>query len=99
MLICRPGDYRKANYQQSNCHNYLTKNIENIYVNLLRIELLKSMKTQSITIPEFRITFYLYPIGTLKSIIQVSCKWIKIAYTNLTKKSSAINHFFSIPPL
>ncbi|GIT71385.1 MAG: hypothetical protein Ct9H300mP28_11990 [Pseudomonadota bacterium] len=99
MLICRPGDYRKANYQQSNCHNYLTKNIENINVNLLRIELLNSMKTQSITIPEFRITFYLYPIGILKTIIQVSCKWIKIAYTNMTKKSSAINHFFSIPPL
>ena len=94
MLICRPGDYRKANYQQSNCHNYLTKNIENINVNLLRIELLNSMKTQSITIPEFRITFYLYLIGHLKSIIQVSCKWIKIAYTNLTKKNSPINHFF-----
>ena len=99
MLICRPGDYRKANYQHSNCHNYLTKNIENIYVKLLRIESLKSMKTQSITIPEFRITFYLYPIGTLKSIIQVSCKWIKIAYTNLIKKSFAIYQLFSIPPL
>ena len=99
MLICRPCNYRKANYQQSNCHNYLTKNIENIYVNLLRIELLNSMKTQSITIPEFRITFYLYPIGILKTIIQVSCKWIKIAYTNLNKKSFAINHYFSIPPL
>ena len=99
MLICRPGDNRKANYQQSNCHNYLTKNIENIYVYLLRIELLIRMKTQSITKPEFRITFYLYPIVTLKSIIQVSCKWIKIAYTNLTKESYGINHFFSIPLL
>ena len=100
MLICRPGNYRKANYQQSNCHNYLTKNIEKIYVNLPRIELLNSMKkTQSIKIPKFRNTFYLYQIGILKSIIQVSCKWLKIAYTNLTKKSSAIKHFFSIPPL
>ena len=72
----------------------LKKNIENIYVKLIRIELLNSMKTQSITIPEFRITFYLYPIGTLKSIVQESCKWIKIAYKNLTKKSSSINHFF-----
>ena len=96
MLICRPGDYRKANYQQSNCHNYLTKNIENIYVNFLRIELLNSMKTQCITIPEFRITFYIYPIGTLKSIIQVNCKWRKSAYTNLTKQSFAIYYFYSI---
>jgi len=56
------------------------------------------MNTQSITITKFRITFYLYPISTLKSIIQVGCKWIKIAYTNLIKKCFAINHLFSIPP-
>jgi len=30
------------------------------------------MKTQSITIMKFWITFYLYPISNLKSIIQVS---------------------------
>ncbi|SVA25683.1 uncharacterized protein METZ01_LOCUS78537 [marine metagenome] len=56
------------------------------------------MNAQSITITKFRITFYLYPISTLKSIIQVGCKWIKIAYTNLIKKCFAINHLFSIPP-
>ena len=50
------------------------------------------------TIPEFRVTFYLYLISTLKSIIQVGCKWIKIAYTNLIKNCVAINNIFSIPP-
>jgi len=56
------------------------------------------MNTQSIAITKFSITFYLYPISTLKSIFQVGCKWIKIAYTNLIKKCFVIIHLFSIPP-
>ncbi len=44
------------------------------------------------------ITFYLYLISALKSIIQVGCKWIKIAYTDLIKKCFAINPLFSIHP-
>ena len=28
MLICRPDDYQKANYQKCYCHNYLIKTLK-----------------------------------------------------------------------
>jgi len=69
------------------------KTIRLFLFNLFRL-CMKSIKTHSIRIVELRVTNHLYLISILKSIFQVGCKWIKIAYTNLIKNSFVNKQFF-----
>ena len=91
MLIGRPYDYQKADYQKCYCHNYLIKTLKIFKSTCLGLSIKKheDIKHYDNQAQDY---FYLYPISTLKSIIQVGCKWIKIAYTNFIKKCFAINH-------